>query len=77
MIGMKDCFFSKNVMSPLLQCLHQTIEFLVIGVVINFGLRKSLWMVGYWMTSLFKYNPNGELRCIYLNFKGLIHVQQA
>ena len=42
MISRKDCFFAKNAMVSLLQCLHQTIELLVIGVVINFGLHKSL-----------------------------------
>jgi hypothetical protein len=40
-ICMEDGFFVENLMVPLLQCLHENIEILVIGVVINLGLHNS------------------------------------
>jgi len=59
---MEDGFFAKNVVSQLLQCMQKTIERLVIGIVIKLGIYKSFRMVGHMMTSMFKYDPNGELR---------------
>jgi hypothetical protein len=38
---MKKCFFVENIMDSLLQCMYQTIEIIVICVLINFGLCKS------------------------------------
>jgi hypothetical protein len=40
-ICMKKCFFVENIMDSLLQCMYQTIEIIVICVLINFGLCKS------------------------------------
>ena len=47
MVGMKDGLFTHNVVAPLLECLHQVIEFLFICVVVDFAFVKSLRVIHY------------------------------
>jgi hypothetical protein len=66
MINMEDSFLTKDVVSPLLECLDQPIKFLVISVVVDFGFGQALKMVGYWMSYLLKNSPCailGSTRC--------------
>lgn len=58
-------------MAPLLQILHQYLEFFFVCIVIEFFFGKGLWVVWHQVTSMPKYIPNRKLRGICLNFEGL------
>jgi len=75
-VCMQDCFLTQYVMSSMLKGLNQSVEFLLICVVVEISIQKSFKMIGNRMTSLFKYCTNSILRGIILDLKCLSEVWQ-